>query len=65
MIKGQVYSTATYTVFLEIGTTAISVILFPFLSSSCFIYAKTGSNPKLEDLIIELATPENDPKRWG
>ena len=65
MIKGQVYSTATYTVFLEIGTTAISVILFPFLSSSCFIYAKTGSNPKLENLIIELATPESDPKRLG
>ena len=65
MIKGQVYSTATYTVFLKIGTTAISVILFPFLSSSCFIYAKIGSNPKFEDLIVELATPENDPKRWG
>ena len=65
MIKGQVYSTATYTVFLEIGTTAISVTLFPFLSSSCFIYAKIGSNPKFEDLIVELATPENDPKRWG
>ena len=62
--SGQVYSTATYAIFFEIETTAISVILFPFLSSSCFIYAKTWSNPKLKDLIIELATPENDPKRW-
>ena len=64
-MKGQVYNTATYTTFFQIGTTAISVTLFPFLSSSCFVYAKTGSTPKLEDLIIELATPENDPKRWG
>ena len=55
MIKGQVYSTATYTIFFQIGTTIISAILFPFLSSSCFIYAKTGSNPKFGDIII----------RWG
>ena len=51
--------------FFQIWITEISVILFPLLSSSCFIYAKTGSNPKLEDLIIELVTPENDPRRWG
>ena len=48
MIKGQVYSTATYAIFFQTGTTAISIILFPFLSSSCFIYEKTGSNTKLE-----------------
>ena len=65
MIKRQVYSTATYTIFFQIGTTTTSVILFPFLSSSCFIYAEIGSNPKFEDLIIELATRKNDHKRWG
>ena len=65
-IKGQLYSTVTNTIFFfQIGTTAISVILFPFSYSSCSIYAKIGSNPKLVDLINELSTPENDPKRWG
>ena len=52
MIKGQVYKTATYTILFQIETTASSVILFPFLSSSSFIYAKTGLHPKLEELII-------------
>ena len=63
-IERQAYGTATYTIFFQIGTTAISVILFPFLPSSSFIYSKITSNPKLKDFIIELATPENDPRRW-
>ena len=56
-IKVKVHSTATYTIFFQIGTTVISVILFPFLPRSCFVYAKIGPKPQLEDLIIELATP--------
>ena len=56
-IKVKVHSTAKYLIFFQIGTTVISVILFPFLPRSCFVYAKIGPKPQLEDLIIELATP--------